>query len=150
MWLFVNVQERCCCQQDSLQAYIGWLLSHLSSVDALLAVDSFSLTYVGMTVSTSTTLLKVLSNKFLLAKKLVCLCSYCSSCHKSAKGDRTKLSFQELAVYSLYCDLFMTQLKFYNYHVKHSEIWLVLLNAGQWKSTVWSCQAFFSFNKRPG
>ena len=41
-----NVQVRCCCQQDSLQAYIGWLLSYLSSVDAPLAVDSLSLTDV--------------------------------------------------------------------------------------------------------
>ena len=31
---------------DSLQAYIGWLLSYLSSVDELLAVDSLSLTDV--------------------------------------------------------------------------------------------------------
>ena len=29
-----------CCQQDLLQAYIEWLLSYLSSVDASLAVDS--------------------------------------------------------------------------------------------------------------
>ena len=33
-----NVQARCCCQQDSLQAYIGWLLSYLSSVDVPFAV----------------------------------------------------------------------------------------------------------------
>ena len=33
-----NVQARCY-QQDSLKAYIGWLLSYLSSVDAPLAVD---------------------------------------------------------------------------------------------------------------
>ena len=31
---------------DSLQAYIGWLLSYLSSVDELLAVDSLLLTDV--------------------------------------------------------------------------------------------------------
>ena len=31
---------------DSLQAFIGWLLSYLSSVDELLAVDSLSLTDV--------------------------------------------------------------------------------------------------------
>ena len=37
-----NVQEHCCCQQESLQAYIGWLLSYLSSIDALLAVDSLT------------------------------------------------------------------------------------------------------------
>ena len=43
-----NMQERCYCQQESLQAYIGWLLSYLSSVDALLAVDSLSLTDVNM------------------------------------------------------------------------------------------------------
>ena len=42
-----NMQERYC-QQESLQAYIGWLLSYLSSVDALLAVDSLSLTDVNM------------------------------------------------------------------------------------------------------
>ena len=40
-----NVQA-CCC--DSLQAYIGWLLSYLSSVDAPLAVDSLSLTDVDL------------------------------------------------------------------------------------------------------
>ena len=43
-----NVQARCCCQQDSLQAYIGWLLSYLSSVDAPLAVDSLSLTDIDL------------------------------------------------------------------------------------------------------
>ena len=43
-----NVQARCCSQQDSLQADIGWLLSYLSSVDAPLAVDSLSLTDVDM------------------------------------------------------------------------------------------------------
>ena len=43
-----NVQERCYCQQDWLQAYIGRLLSYLSSVDAPLAVDSLSLTDVDM------------------------------------------------------------------------------------------------------
>ena len=42
-----NVQVRCYCQ-DSLQAYIGWLLSYLSSIDAPLAVDSLSLTNVDM------------------------------------------------------------------------------------------------------
>ena len=41
-----NVQEHC--HQDSLQAYIGWLLYYLSSVDTLLAVDSLSLTNVNM------------------------------------------------------------------------------------------------------
>ena len=41
-----NEQVHCYCQQDSLQAYIGWLLSYLSSVDALLAVDSLSFTDV--------------------------------------------------------------------------------------------------------
>ena len=45
------------------------------------------------------------------------------------------------AVHSLYCDVFMTQVKFYNCHVKRSEIWFVLPTPG--KSTVWtwiSCQ----------
>jgi len=40
----------------------------------------------------------------------------------------------------------MTQMKFHNYHVKRSEIWLVLPTAEQRKSTVWtqiSCQAVF-------
>ena len=53
-----NVQDRCC-QQDSLQAYIGWLLSYSSSVDAPFAVDSLLLTNVDMPnrqlVLTSTT-----------------------------------------------------------------------------------------------
>ena len=40
-----NVQAHCYC---SLQAYIGWLLSYLTSVDAQLAVDSLSLTNVNM------------------------------------------------------------------------------------------------------
>ena len=38
------------------------------------------------------------------------------------------------------------QLKFYDCHVKRSEIWLVLPTPGQWKSTVWTqvnCQAVF-------
>ena len=39
-----NMQVCCCCQQDLLQAYVGWLLSYLSSVDAPLAVLSLSLT----------------------------------------------------------------------------------------------------------
>ena len=43
-----NVQDRCCCQQDLLQAYIGWLLLYLSSVNAPLAVDSFLFTDVYM------------------------------------------------------------------------------------------------------
>ena len=43
-----NVQARCCYQQDSLQAYIGWLLCYMSSLDAPLAVDSFPLTDVDM------------------------------------------------------------------------------------------------------
>ena len=43
-----NVRMRCCCQQDLLQAYIVWLVSYLSSVDAPLAVDSLSLTDVDM------------------------------------------------------------------------------------------------------
>ena len=43
-----NVQAYCCCQQDSLQAYIGWLLSYLSSVDASLAVDLLLLTDVDL------------------------------------------------------------------------------------------------------
>ena len=46
-------------------------------------------------------------------------------------------------VYSLHCDAFKTQLKFYNCHVKRSEIWLVLPTPEQRKSTVWtwiSCQ----------
>ena len=43
-----NVQAHCCCQHNSLQAYIGWLLSYLSSEDALLAVDSLSLSIVDL------------------------------------------------------------------------------------------------------
>ena len=43
-----NVQAHCCCQQDSLQAYIGWLVSYLSSVDASLAVHLLSLTDVDL------------------------------------------------------------------------------------------------------
>ena len=45
----------------------------------------------------------------------------------------------------------MTQLKFYNCHVKRSEIWLVLSTPGQRKSTVWtrlSCQAVFLINSQ--
>ena len=41
-----NVQVCCCCQQDLLQAYNGWLLSYLLSVDVPLAEDSLSLTDV--------------------------------------------------------------------------------------------------------
>ena len=38
-----NVQMCCCCQQDSLQAYIGQLIAVLSSgADAPLAVDWLS------------------------------------------------------------------------------------------------------------
>jgi len=46
----VNVQEHFCSQQDSLQAYVGWLMSYVSSVDVHLhvAVDSLSLTNVDM------------------------------------------------------------------------------------------------------
>ena len=42
-----NVQARCCCQQESLQA-LYWIVSVLLviSIDALLAVDSLSLTDV--------------------------------------------------------------------------------------------------------
>ena len=43
-----TVQACCCCQQASLQAYIGWLLLYLSSVDVSLAVDSLSLTDVNL------------------------------------------------------------------------------------------------------
>jgi len=42
--------------------------------------------------------------------------------HKSVGRVRTKPSFQAQAVYSLYCSVFMTQLKFYNCHMKRSEI----------------------------
>ena len=45
-----NVQARCCYQQDSLQAYIGWILSYLSPVDASLAVDLLLLTDVDLPV----------------------------------------------------------------------------------------------------
>jgi len=47
----------------------------------------------------------------------------------------------------------MTQLKFHNYHVKCSEIWLVLPTQEQRKSTVWnriSCQAVLLINEQPG
>ena len=57
--------------------------------------------------------------------------------HKSA-GVQTKLSLQALAVPQdgygiliiLHCGMFMTQLKFYNCHMKQSEIWLVLPTPG--------------------
>ena len=42
----VQFQARCCCQQDLLPAYIGWLLSYLLSVDVPLAVSSLSLIHV--------------------------------------------------------------------------------------------------------
>ena len=41
-----NVVSALLLSVDSLQAYIGWLLSYLSSVDEPLAVDSLSLTDV--------------------------------------------------------------------------------------------------------
>ena len=47
-----NVQERCCYQQDSLRAYIGWL-HYLASVDAPLAVDSHRCRHARPTVSTN-------------------------------------------------------------------------------------------------
>ena len=79
-----NVQARFCCRQDSLQAYIGWLLSYLSSVDAPLVVDS--LTDVDMPI-TSTTLLCTLK------QVLTCKETVLSSCtvivvHKSAEEVR--------------------------------------------------------------
>ena len=41
-----NVASALLLSVDSLQAYIGWLLSYLSSVDEPLAVDSLTLTDV--------------------------------------------------------------------------------------------------------
>ena len=42
--------------------------------------------------------------------------------------------------------MYLWRLKFYNCHMKHSKIWLVLPTPGQWKSTVWtwvSCAGCF-------
>ena len=77
------------------------MVAVLSSVDAPLAVDSLC----SLTVSA----------RFVHAGTVVVA-------HKSAEGVRTKLSFKVLAAYSLYCDAFMMQLKFYNCHMKHSKI----------------------------
>ena len=62
------------------------------------------------------TILHVLSNRFLLVKKSL----YCSSSTEANRGSLNKSIILELAVY-LYCDVFMMQLKFYNYHVKRTE-----------------------------
>ena len=40
----VRNMQACRCQKDLLQAYYGWFLSYLSSVDTPLAVDLLSLT----------------------------------------------------------------------------------------------------------
>ena len=79
-------------------------------------------------------------------KRPFCPRSYCSSCHKSTEEVRTNRHSKRKLYIILYHDVFMIQLKFYNYHVKRFEIWLVLPTARQQKSTVWtwiSCQAFF-------
>ena len=110
--------------QDLLQSYIG-RFAVLSSLDTPLAVDSLLLTdvagYAPLTVkvltSATVTLEQVLACKesFLSAGTVVVT-------HKSAEGVWTKPLFQALAIYSIYCDVFVMQMKFYNCHMKRSKI----------------------------
>ena len=76
--------------------------------------------------------------------------------HKSAEGVQTKLLFKTHApsasgIFVNY-DIFMMQLKCYNCHVKHSEIWLVLPTLGQRKCILKSGKLLGLFfpNKQPG
>ena len=112
-----NVQMCCCCQQDSLKAYVGWLVPYLSSVGAPLAVDQLSPTDVDMLI---------VSTNVLVCKQTILSVVVA---HKSA-GVQTKLSLQALAVPQdgygifiiLHCGMFTMQLKFYNCHMKQPEI----------------------------
>ena len=110
------VQERCCCQQDSLQAYIGRLLSYLSSVDAPLAVDSLSLTdvdsYARLTVSTNQYHTATFE-QVLASKEIVLSIGTVPSQQKgfeqtvvpSASGTTGQMWY---VCYTAYCDVFMT------------------------------------------
>ena len=68
------------------------------------------------------------SSNVLVCKETVLSAVTVVVAHRSAEGVQTKLSFQALAVpwdwYGIFVILgvFMTQLKFYNCHVKRSEI----------------------------
>ena len=97
-----NVQEHCGCQQDLYRLINYWTVAVLSSVDASLAVDSLSINDVYAQPTVSTNLAS------LACKETVLSSGYCSSYNKSTEGVHP--SFQVLAVYSLYCNVFMTQL----------------------------------------
>ena len=94
-----------------------------SSIDAPLVVDLLSLTdvarYARLTVSTNWYHIAILEQIFACKETVMCTGTVLVT-RKLAEG---KLSFPSASyIFIMYCDVLMTHMKFYNYHVKRSEI----------------------------
>ena len=125
-----NVQACSCCQQDLLQVYIGWLLSYLSSADALLAVNTNYKQEPWVTVWYS-------RNCFVHR--------YCSSGTQVSRrsSNKTVIPSASGVFVILWCiyDNWILQLS-------HETFWNLigtLPTQEQWKSTVWTWVSYRAF-----
>ena len=105
--------------------------------------------YAWLTVSTAEQALHCYSWKVCKKKRFVC--KYCSSYKQVSRRSSNKTVVPSTSGTMGRVQYIRYTVKFYNCHIKRSEIWLILRTPEQWKSTVWtrvSCQA--GINERPG